>query len=106
MNFANEDDSTFAAEKSITRNEEIGIMATKKKQSIQATPGDLAPYLFHQGTNFFAYDFLGCSVEKRGDKLLYVFRTYAPSAFSVGTISCGESMAFLTEIRGVAFLGG
>ena len=29
-----------------------------------------------------------------------------PSAFSIGTISCGESMAFLTERRGVAFWGG
>ncbi len=37
---------------------------------------DLAPYLFHQGTNFSAYDYLGAHKIKDG----YVFRVWAPNA--------------------------
>ena len=48
----------------------------------------MANYLFHQGTNFFSYDFLGCSVESADDgRYIYIFRTWAPSALSVGLIS-------------------
>ena len=63
------------------------IIENKNVGGIRMHDVELEKYLFHQGTNFCAYEFLGCSVEKRGDKLLYVFRTYAPSAFSVGLIS-------------------
>ena len=38
----------------------------------------LAPYLFHQGTNFKSYAYLG--VHREGDQ--YIFRTWAPHAFS------------------------
>ena len=48
---------------------------------------DLDKYLFHQGTNFASYEFLGCSVEECGGSFTYVFRTWAPGAFSVGLIS-------------------
>ncbi len=37
---------------------------------------DLAPYLFHQGTNYSAYDYLGAHKTKDG----YVFRVWAPNA--------------------------
>ncbi len=47
----------------------------------------LDKYLFHQGTNFASYEFLGCSVEKVSGKFMYTFRTWAPGAFSVGLIS-------------------
>ncbi len=40
---------------------------------------DLAPYLFHQGTNFKAYEYLGSHLE--GDQV--VFRVWAPKADSV-----------------------
>ena len=40
---------------------------------------DLAPYLFHQGTNYMAYKYLGA--HKNGDG--YVFRVWAPKAESV-----------------------
>lgn len=47
----------------------------------------MASYLFHQGTNFYSYDFLGCSVESIDGGYCYTFRTWAPGALSVGLIS-------------------
>ena len=48
---------------------------------------DLNAYLFHQGTNYHAYDFLGCSVVKKDGMYEYTFRTWAPNAYSVGLVS-------------------
>ena len=48
---------------------------------------NLAKYLFHQGTNFASYEFLGCSVETVLERYVYTFRTWAPNAVSVGLIS-------------------
>ena len=45
---------------------------------------DLAPYLFHQGTNYRAYDYLG--VHRLGDRIL--FRVWAPNAWAVSV--CGD----------------
>jgi len=44
-------------------------------------PGDLgmAPYLFHQGTNYRSFDYLG--VHREGDA--YAFRVWAPHATAV-----------------------
>jgi 1,4-alpha-glucan branching enzyme len=48
---------------------------------------DLASYYFHQGTNFRAYEYLGC-IPKNTDKgFKYVFRVWAPNAVSVGLVS-------------------
>ena len=44
-------------------------------------------YLFHQGTNFASYEFLGCFSERVADRYVYTFRTWAPNARSVGLIS-------------------
>ena len=44
---------------------------------------DMAPYLFHQGTNYHAHEYLG--VHRQEDE--YVFRVWAPharAAFIVG----------------------
>ena len=49
--------------------------------------GDLGSYLFHQGTNFRAYEYLGCSLEMKDGKYEYTFRTWAPNAKSVGLVS-------------------
>ncbi|MBE6532668.1 MAG: 1,4-alpha-glucan branching protein GlgB [Ruminococcaceae bacterium] len=49
--------------------------------------GDLASYFFHQGTNFRAYDYLGCSLKMVDGKYEYTFRTWAPNANSVGLVS-------------------
>lgn len=52
---------------------------------------NLAGYLFHQGTNFYAYEYLGCSVSVADGKYVYTFRTWAPNAHSVALVSdfCG-----------------
>ncbi len=47
----------------------------------------LADYYFHQGTNFNAYQYLGCNLTRRGKKFCYTFRTWAPNARAVGLIS-------------------
>lgn len=56
-----------------------------------ATPGgnrpqqeEVAPYLFHQGTNYQAYKYLG--VHREGDRVL--FRVWAPNADAVSV--CGD----------------
>ena len=49
--------------------------------------GNLASYLFHQGTNFSAYEYLGCSLKMVDGKYEYTFRTWAPNANSVGLVS-------------------
>lgn len=40
---------------------------------------DMAPYLFHQGTNYYAYKYLGVHKDEDG----YVFRVWAPNADQV-----------------------
>ena len=49
--------------------------------------GELDVYLFHQGTNFRAYEYLGVNLKKRGDIFLYTFRTWAPNADRVSLVS-------------------
>ena len=48
---------------------------------------DIGSYLFHQGTNYHAYEYLGCSLTMKDGKYEYTFRTWAPNAKSVGLIS-------------------
>ena len=48
---------------------------------------NLAPFYFHQGTNFYAYKYLGCNLEKKDNKYHYTFRTWAPNADEVGLVS-------------------
>lgn len=52
---------------------------------------NLAQYYFHQGTNFHAYDYLGCTLTKKDGKNVYTFRVWAPNA---------DSVAFLSDING------
>ncbi len=47
---------------------------------------DLPVYLFHQGTNFQAYDFLGSHKAKRGRGEGVVFRVWAPNAAEVSVV--------------------
>ena len=42
-----------------------------------------AEYLFHQGTNFYSYEYLGCSLQRSESQYKYVFRTWAPNADAV-----------------------
>lgn len=50
-----------------------------------------ARYLFHQGTNFSAYTYLGVSVRRENGKYLYAFRVWAPNADGVALVCdfCG-----------------
>ena len=48
---------------------------TKKQET-----GDLAPFYFHQGTNYRAYEYLGCHMRRDGDAYVYTFRVWAPNA--------------------------
>ncbi len=47
---------------------------------------ELAPYLFHQGTNFTAYNWLGCHIERPDGKYKYTFRVWAPNARQVNLV--------------------
>lgn len=46
----------------------------------------LPTYLFHQGTNFKAYGFLGCHKEELGGRRGFVFRVWAPDADGVSVV--------------------
>ncbi len=48
---------------------------------------DVAAYYFHQGTNFFAYDYLGCHQKVKDGTNEYVFRVWAPNADSVRLVA-------------------
>ena len=48
---------------------------------------DLGSYYFHQGTNYRAYEYLGCTLNMKDGKYEYTFRTWAPNAKSVGLVS-------------------
>jgi len=52
---------------------------------------DEPKYLFHQGTNFHAYEFMGVTLNVSDGKYIYTFRTWAPNAFCVELVSdfCG-----------------
>ena len=48
---------------------------------------NLAEYYFHQGTNYFAYQYLGVTIEIIDNKYIYTFRTWAPNAYNVALVS-------------------
>ena len=59
----------------------------KKRKSvapIQEPVQDMAAYLFHQGTNFYAYEYLGMHIERES----VIFRVWAPNADYVSV--CGD----------------
>ena len=43
-------------------------------------------YLFHQGTNYRAYDFMGAHIESQNNKKGVCFRTWAPNAQKVSVV--------------------
>ena len=46
----------------------------------------LSEYLFHQGTNYHAYDYLGCHAAPTDGGWRYTFRTWAPNAAAVAVV--------------------
>ena len=67
--------------------------------------GELAPYLFHQGTNYYSYRYLGVHQADGG----YVFRVWAPhalAAFVVGDFNgWGEDTPMVRVTEGGVFEG-
>ncbi len=57
-----------------------------KTQTKKLNNGDLPLYLFHQGTNYNAYEFLGAHFTDNGGKKGVVFRVWAPNAKSVSVV--------------------
>ena len=58
-----------------------------KRAILVESPTDMAPFLFHQGTNYHAGDYLGSHISDRG----IVFRVWAPNAAAVFVVGdfCG-----------------
>lgn len=48
---------------------------------------NLAAFLFHQGTNFSAYNYFGVNMTRNKNTYIYAFRTWAPNANSVALVS-------------------
>ena len=48
---------------------------------------DMGAYLFHEGTNYRAYAYMGCHRSKNKRGYTYTFRTWAPNAVAVGILS-------------------
>lgn len=71
------------------------------KKSIHPSPSDVAAYLFHQGTNYRAQEYLGAHRTEEGT---YVFRVWAPNAtgaFVVGDFNgWGDSLPMIRETEG------
>lgn len=54
---------------------------------VHTTKKDNLPlYLFHQGTNYKVYEFLGAHLHKKGKAEGVIFRTWAPSAAAVSVV--------------------
>ena len=67
---------------------------------------DAGAYFFHQGTNYYAYDYLGCH-EKMLDsgELEYTFRVWAPNADEVALASNVTSWDFGAQMYKVSNMG-
>lgn len=64
---------------------------------------DVAAYYFHQGTNYYSYDYLGCHEKITDNGYEYIFRVWAPNADSVRLVSdftswdIGEELDRITD---------
>ncbi len=65
--------------------------------------GDLQNYLFHQGTNYNSYDYLGAHLTVKNGESGVLFRVWAPNAKSVSVIgdfnNWSESASKMTKIN-------
>ncbi len=61
-------------------------ISPKAKKIKHTSPSDLPIYLFHQGTNYRAYDYLGAHFGEKDGKNGVYFRTWAPNAFSISVV--------------------
>lgn len=58
----------------------------KRKKKIPLNQADLPLYLFHQGTNYKTYEFLGAHFGEKDGKEGVFFRTWAPRADAVSVV--------------------
>ncbi len=58
----------------------------ESEKTLCVSKDDLPAYLFHQGTNFHAYEWLGCHMERGENGFAYTFRVWAPNADSVSLV--------------------
>lgn len=56
-------------------------------------------YLFHQGTNFHAYDYLGVHSEESDGRIKYHFRVWAPNAVRVGLCASFTDWEYGLEMK-------
>ena len=62
-------------------------MVGDKNLKSKMIKNDVAAYYFHQGTNFYSYDYLGCHEIRNNHEYEYTFRVWAPNADSVRLVS-------------------
>ena len=60
---------------------------TEKTVPVGTAEDNLPAYLFHQGTNYTAYQYLGCHRLEGEDPYRTAFRTWAPNAKAVSLVS-------------------
>ena len=60
--------------------------AAKTSTKKNVNYSELPVYLFHQGTNFRSYDFLGCHLQTEKGKKGAMFRVWAPNAKEVSVV--------------------
>ena len=53
---------------------------------VKKTPNDFAEFVFHQGTNYEAYQYFGSHPAKYGRSVGAIFRVWAPHAKSVSVV--------------------
>ena len=59
----------------------------KQEKETDMKDNNLSAYYFHQGTNYRAYEYMGCNLQIVDGGYSYTFRTWAPNAVSVGLVS-------------------
>ena len=57
-----------------------------KRKVLQRDNSNLPLYLFHQGTNYNAYEYMGAHLTSVNGKIGVVFRTWAPNAQNVSVV--------------------
>ena len=76
----------------------------RKKTSLPEE--DLAPYYFHQGTNFNTYDYLGVHrVNDNGKNTGYIFRTWAPAAYEIYVVGDFNNWEKISPMKMITEMG-
>ena len=63
-------------------------------------------YLFHQGTNFMAYDFLGCHKGEKDGRQGHYFRVWAQNAKAVSIFAALNAAAAKDTFGSISYQAG